>query len=120
MKSNKIEQKFITNHNPRVGLIALATDFMIEKDFINVIKDKEIDFLSIDVEGTEIDVLQGLDFKKYKPKLVVLEFIDFNVSEYYNLKIDSILNSSINKFMEDQNYKLVNWIHDDLVYVPNK
>ncbi len=44
MKSNKIEPKFITKHNPRVGLIALATDFMIEKDFINVIKDKEIDF----------------------------------------------------------------------------
>ena len=82
-------------------------------------KNKEIDFLSIDVEGTEIDVLQGLDFKKYKPKLVVLEFIDFNISEYYHLKIDSILNSSINKFMEDKNYKLVNWIHDDLVYVPN-
>ena len=44
MKSNKIEPKFITKHNPRVGLIALATDFIIEKDFINVIKDKEIDF----------------------------------------------------------------------------
>ena len=44
MKSNKIEPKFVTKHNPRVGLIALATDFMIEKDFINVIKDKEIDF----------------------------------------------------------------------------
>jgi len=82
-------------------------------------KNKEIDFLSVDVEGTEIEVLQGLDFNKYKPKLVVLEFIDFNVSEYYNLKIDDILNSSINKYMENQNYKLVNWIHDDLVYVPN-
>tara|TARA_B100001564_G_C20348732_1_gene537921 strand:+ start:56 stop:691 length:636 start_codon:yes stop_codon:yes gene_type:complete len=82
-------------------------------------KNKEIDFLSVDVEGTEIEVLQGLDFNKYKPKLVVLEFIDFNVSEYYNLKIDNILNSSINKYMENQNYKLVNWIHDDLVYVPN-
>ncbi len=43
MKSIKIEPKFITKHNPRVGLIALATDFMIEKDFIKVIKDKEID-----------------------------------------------------------------------------
>ncbi len=82
-------------------------------------KNKEIDFLSIDVEGTEIDVLQGLNFKKYKPKLVVLEFINSNVSEYYNLKIDDILNSSINKYMVNQNYKLVNWIHDDLVYIPN-
>jgi len=35
---------FKKNSNPRIGLIALATDFMIEKDFINVIKDKEIDF----------------------------------------------------------------------------
>ena len=44
MKSNKIEPKFVTKFNPRIGLIALATDFMIEKDFIKVIKDKDIDF----------------------------------------------------------------------------
>ena len=44
MKLNKIEPQFIKNCNPRIGLIALATDFMIEKDFINVIKDKDIDF----------------------------------------------------------------------------
>ena len=44
MKLNKIEPRFKKNSNPRIGLIALATDFMIEKDFIKVIKDKEIDF----------------------------------------------------------------------------
>ena len=44
MKLNKIEPRFKKNSNPRIGLIALATDFIIEKDFINVIKDKEIDF----------------------------------------------------------------------------
>ena len=44
MKLEKIDPEFINKHNPRVGLIALATDFMIEKDFIKVIKDKEIDF----------------------------------------------------------------------------
>ena len=44
MKLNKIEPQFIKNSNPRIGLIALATDFMIERDFINVIKDKDIDF----------------------------------------------------------------------------
>ena len=32
------------NQNPKIGLIALASDYMIEKDFINVIKDKKIDF----------------------------------------------------------------------------
>ena len=44
MNSTKIDPKFIGRSNPRVGLIALASDFMIEKDFINVIKDKKIDF----------------------------------------------------------------------------
>ena len=44
MKLEKIDPQFLKKHNPRVGLIALATDFMIEKDFIKVIKDKEIDF----------------------------------------------------------------------------
>ena len=44
MKLKKIEPQFVKHQNPRVGLIALATDFMIERDFINIIKDKEIDF----------------------------------------------------------------------------
>ena len=38
MNSTKIEPKYVSKSNPRVGLIALASDFMIEKDFINVIK----------------------------------------------------------------------------------
>ena len=44
MHSTKVEPKYNLNPNPRIGLIALATDFMIEKDFINVIKGKDIDF----------------------------------------------------------------------------
>ena len=44
MNSTKIDPKFVRKSNPRVGLIALASDFTIEKDFINVIKDKKIDF----------------------------------------------------------------------------
>ena len=44
MNSTKIEPKYTNKSNPRIGLIALATDFRIEKDFINVIKDQDIDF----------------------------------------------------------------------------
>ena len=44
MKQNKVEVKFKQSKNPRIGLIALATDFVIERDFINVIKEKKIDF----------------------------------------------------------------------------
>ena len=43
MKLNRIEPKFTEKHNPRIGLITLASDFRIEKDFNNVIHGKKID-----------------------------------------------------------------------------
>ena len=82
-------------------------------------KDMEIDYISIDVEGHELSVLEGLNFKKYRPKLVILELIDPSIKEFHEQKLQNVLNSSINKFMENEDYKLINWIHDDLVYVPN-
>ena len=44
MNSSKIEPKYTNKSNPRIGLIALATDFRIEKDFISIIKDLDLDF----------------------------------------------------------------------------
>ena len=46
MKLTKLEPKFLKKHNPRIGLITLASDFRIEKDFNNVIHGKEIDLYS--------------------------------------------------------------------------
>ena len=44
METKKISPKFLKNLNPKIGLIALSSDYMIERDFISVIKDKKIDF----------------------------------------------------------------------------
>jgi maleate isomerase len=43
MKLNKIEPKYTSKFNPRIGLITLGSDFRIEKDFNNVIYGKDID-----------------------------------------------------------------------------
>ena len=43
MHSIKIKPKYNHSTNPKVGLIALATDFMIEKDFISLTKNIDID-----------------------------------------------------------------------------
>ena len=43
MNSKKIKLKFIKKTNPRVGLIVLATDVMIEKDFLKVFSDVSAD-----------------------------------------------------------------------------
>ena len=42
---------------------------------------ERIDVLSVDVEGWELEVLAGLDFHKYRPKVLIIENL-FNDSAY--------------------------------------
>ena len=41
-------------------------------------KEKKIDFLDIDVEGADIDVLESLDFRRYSPEIICVEVIEEN------------------------------------------
>ena len=43
MHSIKVEPKYNTSANPKVGIIALATDYRIEKDFSAVVKNMDVD-----------------------------------------------------------------------------
>lgn len=49
---------------------------------------RTIDFVSIDTEGTELDVLKGFDFKKHDVKLFVVEnnYSDPEIAEYMETK----------------------------------
>ena len=84
----------------------------------------KIDFLSIDVEGYEMNVLKGFDIKKYSPDLVVVEYMDLDNNsdniykiEFYNQNINRILDSELYKYMTKNDYNLVNWTFLDLVWV---
>ena len=46
----------------------------------------QIDLLSIDVEGAELQVLQGLDIEKYRPKLILLEDKHLYLTKHHYLK----------------------------------
>ena len=90
----------------------------------NIIKsskysNKKIDLLSIDVEGHELPVLEGLDFDKYSPNVIVIEYLDLNVSklEIKNLNIENVINSEIYKFLTLKKYILVNSIYSDLIFI---
>ena len=43
-----------------------------------------IDLLSLDVEGNELAVLQGLDFNRYKPKWILVEVRSPEIEAYLN------------------------------------
>jgi len=80
-----------------------------------------IDFMSIDVEGLEFKILKYFDFTKYKPKVLVIEFLDTELPklEIKNLNITNVLKSDIYKLLVSKNYTLANWLHSDLVFVNN-
>jgi len=59
-------------------------------------KNTKIDFLDIDVEGTDLKVLEGLSFDKFKPELVCVE-----------IHAKEIKQSDIYKFLINKNYELL-------------
>tara|TARA_B100000900_G_C20574938_1_gene714926 strand:- start:933 stop:1682 length:750 start_codon:yes stop_codon:yes gene_type:complete len=89
-------------------------DNIIKRSKLNI---KEIDFLTIDVEGNELNVLKGLNFYKYKPKVIVIELINKKTNFFYEQKIETIQKSRIYKYITKKKYKLANWIHDDLIFI---
>jgi len=62
-------------------------------------KDTEIDFLSIDVEGLDFQVLRSNNWYKYKPKVILIEDLNFS--------FDSPNNSKIYNFLIDKGYHLI-------------
>jgi len=86
--SLRVDDKLLQHHidlgyNPNIRTIKTKVrtlNWAIENHFPH----EHIDFVSIDTEGTEIDVLQGFDIENYKPKLFVIEnnFEDSRLEEY--------------------------------------
>ena len=78
----------------------------------------EINFMSIDVEGSELNALKNFNLLKYSPKILVVECLDLKLSklEIKNLNIEYVLKSEIYKLIISKNYTFVNWLHSDLVF----
>jgi FkbM family methyltransferase len=55
-------------------------------DILTASGEPSVDFLSVDVEGFEIDVLDGLDFSKRGPKLLIIEDHVHNLDKHRYLK----------------------------------
>ena len=63
-------------------------------------KIEKVDYINIDTEGTELDVLKGLSFQKIKPSLLTIEDNDFD--------LDSDSKKEKIAYMKNQGYVLIN------------
>jgi FkbM family methyltransferase len=67
-----------------------------------------IDFLSIDVEGLDYDVIKSNDWVKYSPKLILIEILSKDISE--------ILISKVHSFLSDLGYHLYSKCAQTAIY----
>ena len=76
---------------------------------------KKIDFLNIDAEGHDYEVLQGLDLKKYSPKIICIE-----ISPLIEKKNKNYKNTKIFKYLLKNNYKLTWKGYNSFIFELNK
>ena len=72
---------------------AFSLDEILNRDKY---KNTKIDFLNIDVEGADLEVLEGLSFDKFKPELICVEIHDKKVKQ-----------SKIYDFLSNKGYELI-------------
>ena len=79
---------------------------------------KDIDYFNLDVEGHELSILNSFDIGLYKPKVISVEFIDYQMQklEFKNNNIEKVLESDIYKYFISNDYHFVNWLHADLIF----
>ena len=57
----------------------------------NLIDQQVIDFLSVDVEGLDFDVIRSINLDIYKPRVIVIEILDATLPEIFDSEIFNFL-----------------------------
>ena len=86
----KINKDYIIRKVKRNTLTYILDKYKVKNSF---------EFLNIDVEGHEIEVLKGINLKKYRPKLISIEI--------HVKKTRDIFNTQIYKILKKNDYDLI-------------
>ena len=69
--------------------------------------------MSIDVEGSELEVLMINNWDKYRPSIILVEELRTNINLLY-------LNSDINKYLNSKGYTLNNRTYNTSFYLDTR
>ena len=95
--SNNLEQK-------KIKIKSYKVDEILSLNNIN-----KVDFINIDTEGNELDILESINYEKTNPYLFTIEENSFFMNN--NSKLAKI------KFMKEKNYELINIIGVTMFFV---
>jgi len=98
--SNLSKQRNIQTKYKIIEEIQLSTKTLAEVLDEYLPNDQKIDFLNIDVEGLDYEVLQSNNWEKYRPQVILVE--DLEIENI--IKID---HSKIYAFLVDKDYILI-------------
>lgn len=73
---------------------------------------KQVDLLTIDVEGLDLEVLESNNWTKVKPRVIVVE----DLSKELKLILE---NSATRQFLEKQGYRLFSKLYNTCIYLRN-
>ena len=97
------DHEHLINDNYKVQVPVRTLDWILKKEVTNTSFESitDIDFISIDTEGTELDVMKGFDVTKYNVKLFVIEnnYNDKDIEKYmYKIGYIKDMRYKINDF----------------------
>jgi len=98
----KIAKIHFRNGFKKKNIQVNTLNFFISKYFKKI---EKIDFLNIDVEGVELNVLKSLNFKQYKPQLICIEI--HNSKNMYDTNYDYLKSNDIYKYLINKGYHIV-------------
>jgi len=88
----------------KIKIIAFKLQTLLEK--LNI---KHIDFLNVDVEGSDYKVISSLDLNKIRPKMICIEENKYDIKD--------IINDAIQSFMNSNDYFLFSRIGVSSIYI---
>ena len=117
---NTLSKDLVDSRSTKPKKIIKENSTTLNKVIENSPFEKEkINLLSIDIENHEYEALKEFNFSKYRVDVIIAECIDLTQKklEMYNQSLNFITNTSIYKLLTGNNYKLINWVQSDLIFV---
>lgn len=107
--SSSIKPGYIKNKDDIIDENIIETKTLNFILNISPFKNRKIDLLNVDTEGSDFEVIVSLDFDIYHPKIIIIET--------EKKKIEEILNTETYRFLKEKKYILRSWNYHSLIFI---